>query len=111
MALITAAVAVADADFCNRVTVALLAYALSASGETVVAGHEVRHAKRQALADRITSNPRGEATRFAWGVGSFAAIRATIESGDVNSVVDPDIEWAISQLFDDYAGVTAAEAA
>jgi hypothetical protein len=109
--LISASVAVADADFCNKVTVALLAYALSAGGEIVVAGHESRHAKRQALADRITSNPRGEATRFAWGIGSFAAIRGTIEATGVESILDSDIEWAITQIFDDYAGVTAAEAA
>lgn len=103
--------AVNDFGFVNRVTAAIVAAAINVSGEAVTSGKEVKYAKRQQLADRVLANPRGETDRFAWGVACNATISQTIDSnGTSDAVPDGDIEFTVASLWDDFAGVTNAEA-
>jgi hypothetical protein len=96
---------VTDRRFRQRLRLGMTKVALAIIGETVDVGLEARAGKRHALAELILTPEQVERQieRFAWATVTNPVI--------TKDSPDNDLEFQISAVFDDLAGVTGAEAA
>lgn len=90
--------------FKNRVKAAMIAAALNVVGEAVTIGKEILATKRHGLGVEILNTPDGKLQSFCLAVAS----NGTIQAGGINAP-DGDIEYVVSSVFNDIAGVKTSE--
>lgn len=107
MALADSAALMNDTLFRDRVTVAVVRRATMVADEAADAG-DVVAGKRAALATQALTNVAAVAANFQWAVAANPTVSASAAGGQAN-VPDGDIEYVVASVWNDLAGVTAAD--
>ena len=95
----------ADGEFLNKVRVAIVKVALDVMGETPDAGPNIpKDDKRHALGEKVLV-PGGPASYLPLFAEACAAL-GTLSTAST----DADVEFTVTSIWDDLAGVTGAEA-
>jgi len=90
-------------DFKARIKVLLIGTAIDVVGEDPTGKAEAYITKRHALATQILNNPESFIERFAFAVIGYNSSMINLESSD------SDIQWTLTVVFSDIAGVTYTE--
>ena len=86
-----------NSTFKEKVIVAMVKVAVQIVGEAVTVGDEIKHEKRHRLGVKILNDPSLMLMPFAYAIVSGGIL--------VTGSSDADIEFTVTSVFDDIAGV------
>lgn len=97
-----------DNEFRGRVAAAAVGTALAVLGEEGTAGQSPDAlSARSQLAQRVLANPLAAVEPLSWAVAANSTVSAAAAEGGASSVSDSDIEYVLTQVWDDVSGASS----